>query len=474
MHKITVVTLGPGSAQHLTLGVIEALKQARRIVLRTQRHGAADYLQGLGLPFTTLDSLHMEEPDFEAFAARAARELITLAQKTPLCYGVADPGADETVRVLLAQAREHVIVLAGVQLSAPMLAAQDANCPPLITPATRLEVWDGQRPVLLTELDSRALAGDCKLQLLAHYDADCLLYFFPPGQAGTRHAILTELEELDRQPRYDHTAGALLLPKASFHKQRYDLQDLVLLMRKLRAPDGCPWDRQQTHQTLARYLIEEAHEAAFAIGQGDWQALSDELGDVLLQVVFHATVGEETGTLTLSDITSAICGKLITRHSHIFGSDSLSTAQEVSDNWDKIKSQERGQLSQSDKMRALPTNLPPTLRAIKVQEAARKVGFDWDDPRGAFDKVLEETQELLEDHQAGRDIKPELGDLFFACINLARLLGADPDEVVNMTTEKFIKRFALMEDAIKSDQKVGKYLTLSEWDVYWERSKQGE
>lgn len=474
MHRITVVTLGPGSAKHLTLGGIEAFKQARRIVLRTQRHGAADYLRGLGLSFTTFDDLHMEEPDFDAFAIRAVRELIALAQKAPLCYGVADPGADETVRALIGQAGELVTVLAGVPLSAPLLAVQDANDPPLITPATRLQVWDGQRPILLTELDSRALAGDCKLQLLAWYDADCTLYFFPPGQAGTRHAMLTVLEDLDRQPRYDHTAGALLLPKAPYHKQRYDMQDLVLLMRRLRAPDGCPWDRQQTHQTLARYLIEEAHEAAFAIGRGDWQAVADELGDVLLQVVFHATVGEETGTLTLSDITCAICSKLITRHSHIFGGDSLSTAQEVSDNWDKIKTLERGEQSQSDKMRALPTNLPPTLRALKVQEIARKVGFDWDDSRGAFDKVLEETQELLEDHQAGCDIRPELGDLFFACINLARLLGADPDEVVNITTEKFIKRFAFMEDSIKSDQKVGKYLTLSEWDVYWERSKQGE
>jgi tetrapyrrole methylase family protein/MazG family protein len=474
MHRITVVTLGPGSAKHLTLGGIEALKQARRIVLRTLRHGAADYLMGLGLSFTTFDDLHMEEADFEAFAIRAARELIQMAQETPICYGVADPGADETVRVLLRQAGEQVIVLSGVPLAAPMLAARDADDPPLITPATRLQVWDGQRPILLTELDSRALAGDCKLQLLAWYDADCTLYFFPPGQAGTRHARLTVLEDLDRQPRYDHTAGALLLPKAPYQKQRYDVQDLVLLMRRLRAPDGCPWDRQQTHQTLARYLIEEAHEAAFAIGQEDWQAAADELGDVLLQVIFHATVGEETGTMSLSDITTAICAKLITRHSHIFGGDSLSTAQEVSDNWDKIKTLERGEQSQSDKMRALPTNLPPTLRALKVQEIARKAGFDWDDSRGAFDKVLEETQELLEDHQAGRDTRPELGDLFFACINLARLLGADPDEVVNMTTEKFIKRFTLMEDSIKSDQKVGKYLTLSEWDVYWERSKQGE
>ena len=474
MHRITVVTLGPGSARHLTLGGIDALKQARCIVLRTARHGAADYLLGLGLSFTTLDDLHMQEPDFELFAARAARELVSLAQKAPLCYGVADPGADETVNALLAQADGQVSVLAGVPLGAPMLAAQDAPSPPLVTPATRLRVWDSQRSVLLTELDSRALAGDCKLQLLAYYDPDCPLYFFPPGQAGARRSILTTLEELDRQPRYNHTAGALLLPKEPFSKQRYDVQDLVILMRRLRAPGGCPWDREQTHQSLARYLIEEAHEAAFAIGQGDWQAAADELGDVLLQVIFHAAVGDETGTMTLGDITSAICAKLITRHSHIFGGDALSTAQEVSDNWDRIKTRERGDQSQSDRMRALPTNLPPMLRAFKVQEIARKVGFDWDDSGGAFDKVLEETQELLDDHRAGRDIRPELGDLFFAVINLARLLNADPDEVVNMTTEKFIKRFAFMEDAIIMDRKVGKYLTLPEWDVYWERSKQGE
>lgn len=475
MHKITVVSLGPGAAGHLTLGGIDAMKKARQLVLRTERHGAADYLRNQGIPFDSLDALHMAEPDFEAFASGAARHLMALAQKAPLCYAVADPGADESVRVLLALAGDQVTVLAGVPLSSPMLAAQDAPAPPLITPAMRLMVWDGQRPILLTELDSRTLAGDCKLQLLGYYDPDCRLYFFPPGQALTRRCKLTTLEELDRQPRYDHTAGALLLPGAAFMKQRYDQQDLLLLMRRLRGPDGCPWDKAQSHGTLARYLQEEANEAVFAISTEDWPALCDELGDVLLQVVFHAAIGEEEGSMSWGDICTAICSKLIRRHQHIFGGEALLTPLEVSGSWDRIKALEQGgEKSVSQKMRDLPLSLPPLLRAMKVQEAARKVGFDWDDPREALKKVHEEAEEVLQDHEAGHDIRDEMGDLFFACINAARLMNAYPDDVVNMATEKFIRRFARMEEAIKSAQKVGSCLTLSEWDVYWERSKQAE
>ena len=245
-------------------------------------------------------------------------------------------------------------------------------------------------------------------------------------------------------------------------------------MRRLRARDGCPWDKEQTHRSLARYLIEEANEAVQAISLEDWDALADELGDVLLQVVFHAVVGEQTGTMTLNDITTAICQKLIRRHSHIFGGDSADTPQAVTENWERIKAQERGERTPAEKMRELPASLAPMLRAIKVQEAARKVGFDWPAPLPALDKVHEEAEELRQAYENGEDVRDELGDLFFACTNVARLMGIYPDEVVNLATEKFMKRFEWMEKALKSDQKACKCLTLEEWDVYWGRSKQAE
>lgn len=474
MHKITIVALGPGARDYLTLGAVDAMKKAKQLVLRTARHGAAKYLEEQGIAFETLDRLYEESEDFDALRDKALESLLALAEKAPLCFAVADPKADTIVHALLKDHGEQLVILPGIGLEAPLLANRPDIHPVLVSEASGLRVHDAQRPVCITELASRELAGECKLQLLEYFDTDCSVLFFTQGEGQTRHSVQIVLEDLDRQPRYHHTCGALVLPKEGFDKERFDVQDLVKLMRLLRAPDGCPWDRKQTHASLARYLIEEANEAAYAISQEDWLAAADELGDVLLQVVFHAIVGEECGTMTLGDISTAICSKLIKRHSHIFGQDRLTSAQEVSDNWDKIKAQERGEQTASQKMRALTPSLPPLLRAMKVQEAARKLGFDWDDPREALKKVHEEAEEVLADLDAGRDAKAEMGDLFFAAVNAARLMDAYPDDVVNTSTDKFIKRFEYMENAIKMDEKISKYLTLDEWDVYWNRSKQAD
>jgi tetrapyrrole methylase family protein/MazG family protein len=474
VHKITVAALGPGDEGCLTLGAVKAMKEARQLVLRTSSHGAAGYLASKGIAFDTLDDFYEQSEDFDRLADAAAQELIRRAASGPVCFGVADPAADTIVLKLLERAGDQLHILPGVSLEAPFLADRPDIGPVVVTDALSLSVYDAQRPVCLTELASRELAGSCKLQLLEYFDADSTLIFFPPNDGSRRKGLVTTLEELDRQPGYHHSCGALLLPKKGHHKERYDVQDLVGIMRLLRAPEGCPWDREQTHRSLARYLIEEANEAAYAIAQEDWEAVADELGDVLLQVVFHAVIGEERGTMTLSDISTAICSKLINRHRHIFGGDQLKSAREVTDSWEKIKEEERGHRTLAQKMRALAPSLPPLLRSVKVQETAAKAGFDWNDPRDAIKKVHEEAGELLQDLDAGRDGLDELGDLFFAVVNVARLMGMYPDEVVNNSTDKFINRFEFMEKAIKRDEKASKYLTLDEWDVYWNRSKQAE
>ncbi len=474
MFNITVVALGPGAVDYLTLGAVDRMKQAKQLVLRTSRHGAAKYLEREGIVFDTLDKVYEYSEDFDQLADAAAKKLLKRAESAPLCFGVADPAADTIVRKLTELAGEHVSILAGVGLEAPFLVSRPDIRPVITSDALSLSIYDAQRPVCLTELASRELAGSCKLKLLEYFDVDSTLYFFPPGEGRERKSVKTTLEDLDRQPRYHHTCGALILPKEGWHKDQFDVQDLVNIMRLLRAPEGCPWDRKQTHQSLSRYLIEEAHEAAYAISQEDWVSAADELGDVLLQVIFHAVVGEECGTMTLNDISTAICSKLIKRHSHIFGNDQLTSAEEVSDNWDKIKERERGGQTPAQKMRALTPSLPPLLRAVKIQEIARKAGFDWDDPREALKKVHEEADEVLKDLDAGLDGRDELGDLFFAAVNVARLMDSNPDEMVNLSTDKFINRFQFMENAIKADEKTSKYLTLDEWDVYWNRSKQAE
>ena len=440
--SITVVSLGPGPREYLTLGAIEALKKAETVILRTSlRCGAADYLREIGVKFDTLDFLHEECEDFDELIERAVEVLLEKASEGPVCYAVFDASADETVAALREKAPKTV-ALAGVPLSAPLLAAAPAQEKIEIQTASSLNVTGIQNLLLILECDSRMLMGECKLQLLSWYDADQPALFFPPSDSAARTYIEMPLSDIDRQPKYDHTCAVLLPPVKLTDRKRFDFFDLVRVMDILRGEDGCPWDKEQTHETLKKYLVEEAYETAAAISEEDWDHVADELGDVLLQVVFQANIGRQYGTFELSDITSHICRKMIDRHSHIFGSDHCDTAEDVLVNWEKIKKEERGYRTQTDALRGVPVGLPPMMRAAKVQKKVRDVGFDWADPRDALKKVREETEEVQAELDGkGQNLENELGDLFFACVNLARLAGIDAESALQKATEKFISRF---------------------------------
>lgn len=469
MNKITVVSLGPGNREYLTLGAVEQMEKAGRVLLRSGRCDAADYLAERGIAFQTLDALHEECEDFDELIEKAATAVLKMAQESDVCYAVFDAAADETVRALHAQA--EIDLLAGVSLSSPFLSAAPQEKIEVQT-ASALEITGIQNPLLIVECDSRMLMGDCKLQLLKWYDPDQPVYFFAPSVALKRAYTVLPLCDIDRQEGYDHTCAVLIPAAALTERRRFDFFDLVRVMTILRGENGCPWDKEQDHQSLRKYLIEEAYETAAAIDEEDWPHVADELGDVLLQVVFHAHVGSQYGTMDLSDITSAICRKMIDRHRHIFGTDQCETAEDVVRNWEKIKKAERGFTKQSDVLQGVSNGLPPLMRASKVQKKARDVGFDWDDPRDALKKVHEEADEVLEELDAHRDPTEELGDLFFACVNAARLSGVEAECALQQATEKFIRRFSLMENAILRDGKRLEGLTLSEMDVYWEGSKQ--
>lgn len=471
MKAITVVSLGPGSRDFLTLGAVDALKKAEKVILRTQlRCDAADYLREIGVSFETLDRLHEACDDFEELKSRAVDYLLNAAQDSALCYAVFDAAADETVSALREAA--EVTVLPGVPLSAPLLSAAPAQEKIEIQTASSLDVTSIQNPLLILECDSRMLVGQCKLQLLDWYDADQPVLFFPPQDSALRSFRTLPLCDVDRQKKYDHTCALLLPPVALTERRRFDFYDLVRVMAILRGENGCPWDKEQNHETLRKYLIEEAYETAAAIDEGDWDHVADELGDVLLQVVFQANIGHQLGTLELSDITTHICRKMMDRHRHIFGTDHCETAEEVVEHWEKIKKEERGFKTQADVLRGVSPGLPPLMRAAKVQKKAGDVGFDWKDPRGALKKVHEEADEVLLalDHSQ-ENLETELGDLFFACVSAARLAGVDAEGALQRAVEKFISRFSSMENAIFRDGKCFQDLTLSEMDVYWKGSK---
>ena len=257
-------------------------------------------------------------------------------------------------------------------------------------------------------------------------------------------------------------------------KEKYTYEDLLEIMRILRCPEGCVWDREQDHKSIRRSFIEETYEAVEAIDNDDPVLLQEELGDVLLQVVFHAQIEAEAGRFTMDDVADGICKKMIYRQPHVFGSVEVKNSDEVLTNWDALKQKEKHQKSTTDALESVARSLPGLIRAEKVQHKAAKVGFDWDDVSGALEKVREETAEVARAVAGDGDPSEELGDLLFAAVNVARFLKTDPEEAISRTTDKFIRRFAQVEQAARDAGKDLADMSLAEMDALWDAAKQKE
>ena len=397
MNRLTIVTLGTGGEAFLTRGVERALHEAPRVVLRTARHPMADFLKEEGIAFETLDALYDECEDFDTFNRAAAVKVLSLLNESPVCYAVSDAAFDETVAQIqrLKPREADVRVLPGVSHADRCLAlVADAPAGVRLYAAesflqTRVSP---EEPLLVTELHSRECAGSIKLRLMDLLPGDLPVSFFTGDESTGELALHSvPLYELDRQSVYDHLTAAYVPAVPMERRTRYDMDDLVHVMERLRAPDGCPWDREQTHESLLPSLLEESYEYIQAVRDGDIDHMYDELGDVLLQVVFHAEVARQHGDFDLHDVTTAICHKMIERHTHIFGTEKADTAGQVLDNWEALKRRQRGITTHAQAMEDVSTGLSPLLRASKVQHKAHKVGFDFAGAAEALSKVYEEA-----------------------------------------------------------------------------------
>lgn len=256
-------------------------------------------------------------------------------------------------------------------------------------------------------------------------------------------------------------------------KDFYNMDDLLEIVRVLRAPGGCPWDAEQTHETIRKDFIEETYEVIEAINKKSPEMLREELGDVLLQVVFHTLIETEQGNFTFSDVTDEICKKLIIRHPHVFGDVSVSSTEEVLTNWDAIKMNTKKQKTVTEAIDSIPRELPALMRAAKVQKKAAKAGFDWTEISGTLEKVREETAEVEQAVARGNkeEITDELGDLFFAAVNVSRFAGVDAEEALTAATDKFASRFALVEKMAKEEDLDMKTAGLEKLDELWDKAK---
>ena len=257
-------------------------------------------------------------------------------------------------------------------------------------------------------------------------------------------------------------------------KDRYGCGDLIDIVRILRAPGGCPWDREQTHESIKKNFIEETYEVVEAINKKEPAMLREELGDVLLQIALHCEMERETGAFTFDDVCDEVCKKLIVRHPHVFGDVKADTTEQVLTNWDAIKMATKQQKSTSESMASVPRELPALMRAQKIQKKAAKAGFDWDEAAGALEKIHEEADELKE--AMGKDdpaaVADELGDLLFSVVNAARFAGVDAEEALTGATDKFFRRFARVEQLANERGIDMKTAGIEALDVLWNEAKE--
>ena len=466
-NQITIIPLS--TPLSITVAAWKAILAADRLFLQTDRHPCANPVKEAGLSYETMDDLYETAEDFDALNEAIAARLVRAGN---CAYAVPSDGCFAQTDAIRAACEKNgftLTVLPGVSYAkAAFPALQTAT---LCTANALPNKPDLMQSLCIQEIDTWIAAGEVKLYLQRFYPDELPVSLAVMQPDGSYRVETIPLDTLDH--RNDFFAGTVLLvpPVPFFERTKYLYDDLCAILDRLRAPDGCPWDRVQTHESIKRDLIEECYELCDAIDEGDDTHMIEELGDVLMQVVFHATIAKEQGRFDEDDVSDGVVKKLIYRHPHVFGSETVTTAGEVVKNWEALKAAQRHQTTQTDVMCSVPKRFPALIRAEKVQKKARKVGFDWKDADEAFPKIAEETAELYEAVQSGTNVNEEAGDLLFAVVNVTRLLGLDAEQLLHEATDKFIRRFGAMEALILQDGKQLGGMTLPEMDAYWNRVK---
>ncbi len=477
MSVLTIAALS--TPQSISVAALSCCKSAKTLFVQTADTPCLRPLRDAGLKFLSMDDLYEQAEDFDALNGAIAQRLLAACQTGDVVYAVPGRGMGEALTPLAAQARAAgvcVRALPGAGYAQSAIAQSGLGYDAFVTAAASALPASVDPCVLLAveELDTRIRAGEVKLALLEYYPDAHPVQLCAMGEDGGYRIKSLPLYELDRQGGY-HAATVLLVPPVELMQlSRFGYGELERVMHRLRAPGGCPWDREQTHESLKKTMIEECYEVLDAIDQSDDAALCEELGDVLLQCVFHAEIAREQGRFTGRDVTTGIVQKLIYRHPHIFGTGRADTPGAVVEKWEQLKKAEKHFTTQSEVLQAVPRNLPALMRAYKLQKKAAQVGFDWEDAAQAFPKLTEETGELQAAMRGDGNVAEEMGDLLFAAVNVARLLGLDPEQLLSDACEKFTTRFSHMEALAAKNGRSLEELPLMEQEVLWNSVKSAE
>jgi len=474
---LQVVGLGPGSPAMLTEQARQALGSAREVLLRTM-HPAAEVIP-LSVPVRTFDPLYERAATFDEVYEQIVAEVLRACQAGPGCvYAVpGDPAVGEaTAAELMRRApslRLTVHLVHGISFVEPCLAALGVDGLDGLFVADALELarlhhppFPPDRHALLGQLHSRLVASDVKLTLANAYPETHEVALVHAAGSDQVQVQRMPLHAIDQSPAIGPLT-ALFVPALPTGHSLEAFQDTVA---HLRAPEGCPWDREQTHLSLRSHLLEEAYEVLQAIDSGTPSALQEELGDLLLQIVLHAQIAVEESEFSLGEVIHGIETKLLRRHPHVFGDLHVGEVDQVLRNWEALKASERQDAGEGKGLLdGVPTGLPALAQAAEIQDRVARIGFDWPQADGARDKIIEELDEIA---GAGSErIADEVGDLLFSVVNYARRLGVDGESALRTASGRFRRRFARVEALAGADGHEVSKLSLEALDVLWEQAK---
>ncbi|MFJ5763365.1 nucleoside triphosphate pyrophosphohydrolase [Neobacillus sp. NPDC093182] len=478
---IEVLGLGAGDLEQLPLGVYKKLMKADHVYLRTKEHPVIAELVQEGLGFSSFDFIYEKHDQFEEVYQEIVQTLLEKAKTEQVIYAV--PGhplvAERTVQLLLEfGSKEDVDIIIGGGQSFIDAIFQSLK----IDPVDGFQLLDGtllkssqlqiDQHIFISQVYDQFVASNIKLTLMERLPDDYEVVIVTAAGGRNERIERVPLYELDRKVTLDNLTSVYVPPVQDEQIMLKNFSKLREIIAVLRGPNGCPWDKEQTHESLKKYLIEETYEVIEAIDSGDIDHLIEELGDVLLQVMLHAQIGEDEGYFAIEDIIEVLSEKMIRRHPHVFGDKKAEDSKEVLRNWQEIKKQEKGE-TESSLLEGISKSLPNLLRAYEIQKKAAKVGFDWQEITPALKKVKEELEEFENEIMQASfvEAKKEFGDILFAFVNVARFLEIHPEEALFETNEKFIRRFRFIEENVKKSGKSIEEHSLEELDQFWDEAK---
>lgn len=478
---IDIIGLGPGAYGQLTVEALALLEDERTNYFRTAVHPVVTKLEEKGITFKSFDHLYEESENFDAVYHTIAETLVEKAEKgESFIYAV--PGnplfAEQSVRILIELCKKEKLAYklhSGVSFVDVAMRAVEADPVEGMKLIDAFEIQtihpDTRTANLITQVYNKHMASEVKLALMDIYPDDFnVVLITAAGVPEAEKIKRLPLYTLDWEDSINHLTTLYIPP---YKESLRDFDSLVRIMRILRSPGGCPWDREQTHASLKSSLLEETYEVLDAIEAEDYTNLQEELGDLLFQIVFHAQLGEEAGYFTIRDVEEGISRKMINRHPHVFKQTETIQTEDVLRNWDEIKKAEKQTETIADEMARIPKAFTALMEANKIQQKAAKVGFDWKAPLDALTKVPEETEEVRKEIIAQNQdaLEEELGDLLFAVVNVARLCRVEPEQALRKASAKFRDRFETVEKLALSQNRKMEEMTLEALDALWDEAK---